>query len=333
MPQCQNLSRARILLLAGGDSAEREISLSSGVAVGTALNAAGLTFEAIDPALVDLTRFAWQADDIVFNALHGGGGENGDIQTLLEAVGVPFTGSGSTVSQLAFSKSAAKVRFQQQGVPTAPFVLIHRSDSHERLNQQAERIGYPLAVKPDQQGSSLGVSIVHEPDELLQAAEECFRYGAVGLTEQAIPGTEWTLGVLDDDPLPLIKIGTEHTFFDFEAKYEDDATEYRLEFDEPPAIVNAITRAGLDACRALGTCGVARVDLRLDPGGNPFVLEVNTVPGFTDHSLVPKAAAHAGISFPELCQRMLQSALDHAPAKSPAESTPLTPIWPTRQAG
>ena len=327
------LTRARILVLAGGDSAEREISLQSGAAVAAACDSAGLRVERIDPALTDLTSFPWQPHDIVFNALHGGAGENGDIQLLLEAARVPYTGSGPATSQLAFSKSAAKLRLQQSGIPTPRFVLIHRSDSGGRLRQQAERIGFPLVVKPDQQGSSLGVGIVQDSSDLLSAAAECFRYGAFGLFEQAIPGTEWTLGVLDDNPLPLIKIETGNAFFDFDAKYEDDATDYQFNFDESPAVLNAITQAGLGACQAVGTISVARVDLRLDPQGNPFVLEVNTVPGLTDHSLAPKAAMQAGIPFPELCRRMLESAINrHAAAPIP-QLHPAPQTWPTRQAG
>jgi D-alanine-D-alanine ligase len=328
-----SLSDARILLLAGGDSAEREISLKSGYGVATALQTLELHFELLDPALTDLHRFRWQPNDVAFVALHGGSGENGEIQAILEQAGVPYTGSGPAASQRAFSKSAAKLRFQQSGVPTPAFVLIHHSDSSTRLREQALRIGYPLVVKPDQQGSSIGVTIVHSPEALTSATDECFRYGPFGIIEQAIPGSEWTLGVLDDDCLPLIKIETDKTFFDFCAKYQDDATRYLLDFDEPSAITNAITQAGHAACRAVGTVGVARVDLRLNPEGQPFVLEVNTVPGFTDHSLVPKAAARAGIPFPELCQRMLESALEHAPAEPVQHLRPAPPTWRARQAG
>jgi len=327
------LSAARILLLAGGDSAEREISLKSGYGVATALQALRLNVELLDPALTDLHRFRWQPNDIAFVALHGGSGENGEIQAILEAAGVPFTGSGPAASQLAFSKSAAKLRFLQSGVPTPPFVLIHQSDSEARLREQAQRIGYPLVIKPDQQGSSIGVTIVHSPETLTTATKECFRYGPFGIIEQAIPGTEWTLGVLDDECLPLIRIETDNIFFDFSAKYQDETTRYVLDFDEPSTITDAIVRAGHAACRAVGTAGVARVDLRLDPHGQPFVLEVNTVPGFTDHSLVPKAAARIGLSFPELCQRMLESALEHAPAAPVQHFRPAPPAWPARQAG
>lgn len=327
------VSAARVLLLAGGDSAEREISLKSGQGVSAALEALHIPFELVDPALTDLHRFRWQPGDIAFVALHGGSGENGEIQAILEHAGVPYTGSGPGASQLAFSKSAAKLRFQQHGVPTPPFVLIHQSDSSARLQEQAQRIGYPLVVKPDQQGSSIGVTIVHTAEALAAATDECFRYGAFGIMEQAIPGSEWTLGVLDDECLPLIKIETDKTFFDFGAKYEDDETRYLLDFDEPAAVTDSIAQAGLAACRVVGTVGVARVDLRVNPEGQPFVLEVNTVPGFTDHSLVPKAAARMGISFPELVARMLESAVKHGPATPVQYLRPAPPTWRARQAG
>ena len=327
------LPASRVVLLAGGDSAEREISLQSGSCVASALRSLSLPTQAVDPALTDLTRFAWQPGDVAFIALHGGCGENGDVQLILERAGVPYTGSGPATSQLAFSKSAAKMRFQQSGVPTPPFVLIHRSDSRERLHEQANRIGYPVAIKPDQQGSSLGVSIIHSPGDLLAATAECFRYGPFGLIEKAIAGSEWTLGVIDNECLPVIKIETANTFFDFSAKYEDDATHYLFEFPESPQVVNAITKAGHDACRALGTVGVARADLRVDAQGTPYVLEVNTVPGLTDHSLVPKAAARAGIPFAQLCRRMLESALRHGPAVPASHLRRAPRSWPTRQAG
>lgn len=327
------LQSHRIILLAGGTSAEREISLQSGAAVQAALQQLGLETEPVDPALVDLNGFAWRASDIAFIALHGGCGENGDLQTLLEAAGVPYTGSGPEASRLAFSKSAAKLRFLQRGVPTPPFVLVHRNDSRERLLEQAARIGYPLAIKPDQQGSSLGVSIVRSAAELAAAAELCFRYGPFGVFEQAIPGTEWTLGVLDDEPLPLIRIETPNLFFDFGAKYQDDATQYVLELSEPQSTTLGITQAGLEACRALGTEGVARVDLRLDEQGRPWVLEVNTVPGLTDHSLVPKAAAKAGLGFASLCRRMLESALGRFARRQSAAASPEFQTRSWRQAG
>jgi D-alanine-D-alanine ligase len=303
------LTGHRIVVLAGGCSAEREISLQSGEAVLSALASSGCEILLIDPAIVDLYQMRWQPHDMAFIALHGQFGEDGEVQELLERAGVPYTGSDASTSRTAFSKSAAKLRFLQNGIPTPPFVLIHRSDSAARLRDVAARIGYPLVVKPDQQGSSLGVSLVADESELDDATEHCFDYGAFGIIERAIAGTEWTQPVLDAQPLPLIHIATPREFFDFDAKYHDDETQYLFEFSQPAAVVQQIASAGTGACAALGTSGLARADLRVDESGKPWVLEVNTVPGLTEHSLVPKAAAQLGLSFTALCEAALQSAL------------------------
>lgn len=302
-------SRWVVAVLAGGDSAERSVSLKSGAAVAHALAEQGHGIVPLDPAAVDLARYDWTGIDLAFNALHGPFGEDGRVQELLESIGMPYTGSGVIASRLAMSKSAAKERFLQQGVPTPEYVLIHEADTATAILAKANEIGFPLVVKPDAQGSSLGVTIVRTPDELPAALTRCFELDSFGLIEAAIPGEEWTLGVLDDQALPLIRIETEREFYDFSAKYTDDDTRYCFEFDLPDEVVRSIEAAGLAACRAVGTNGIARVDLRLDRFHQPWVLEVNTVPGFTDHSLVPKAAARLGWSFGELCERAIESAL------------------------
>jgi D-alanine-D-alanine ligase len=227
-------------------------------------------------------------------------------------MGVVFTGSSEDASRLAFSKSASKERFFQSAVPTPRYVLVHESDGVDRSHELADRIGFPLVVKPDTQGSSLGVSIVRTAEALPGALRQCFRYDSFGLLEAAIAGTEWTLPLLDDEPLPLIQIATPREFYDFAAKYEDPATEYRFEFTESRAAVASLVDVGCRAARAVGTKGLARVDMRLDPEGRPWVLEVNTIPGLTEHSLLPKSAARAGISLGELCERSLESALTAA---------------------
>lgn len=309
------LAALRVAVLAGGNSPERPISLASGQAVSAALASRGHIVVDLDPADVDLACYSWEGIDAAFLALHGPFGEDGQVQQILEAAGIPFTGSDSVTSQLAFSKSASKERFLQQGVSTPSYVLIHESDDAARMQQHARMLGYPLAVKPDGQGSSLGVSIVHSPDELAQALTRCFHYDSFGILEAAIPGTEWTLGLLDDEPLPLIQIQTPHAFFDYQAKYEDEATQYVFEFDLPGNVVQAIETAGRRACEALGTRGLVRVDIRVDRLHRPWILEVNTIPGLTDHSLVPKAAARAGIDFAMLCELAVQRCLASAVAR------------------
>lgn len=316
--KAQRLDPMQIAVLAGGESAERAVSLQSGAAVTRALSERGHQVTAIDPAETDLAAVNWSEFTVAFLALHGPFGEDGQVQSVLEAAGVAYTGSNAAVSRLAFSKSASKERFSQHGVPTPPYVLIHESDAATRVQQEAQRLGYPLVVKPDAQGSSLGVSIIDSPHELPQALERCFELDPFGILEPAVVGTEWTVGLLDDLVLPLIQIETGRPFFDYQAKYEDDDTVYRFEFSLPGHVVEAIESAGRRAGEALGTSGVVRVDIRLDRLQQPWVLEINTIPGFTDHSLIPKAAARLGINLGELCERAIRSCLSTA---KPARKT------------
>jgi D-alanine-D-alanine ligase len=299
----------RVAVLAGGDSDEREISLQSGAAVQQALAERGHQVLHLDPAVVDLAGVDWQQFDVAYLALHGQFGEDGQVQQLLDETGIPYTGSNAAASRLAFSKSAAKERFLQFGVPTPPYSLMHYTDDADRVRRITDSIGYPLVVKPDCQGSSLGVSIVRSPEELPAALKLCFQFDSFAVVETAVLGPEWTVGLLDDLVLPPILIETDRDFFDWSAKYEDDATRYVFDYDAPPATVARIQQIARDACAALGTSGLARVDLRLDADSQPWVLEVNTIPGCTSHSLVPKAAARMGIEFGDLCERAIRSCL------------------------
>lgn len=303
------LPRLRVAVLLGGPSAEREVSLLSGSAVAAALRKAGHQVLEIDPARVTLATQEWRDVDVAFIALHGRFGEDGQVQQILEDAGVPYTGSGVAASRLAISKSATKERFAQQGVPTAPYVLVHETDPAQHILRQAQSVGFPLVVKPDTQGSSLGVSIVPTADLLPVALTRCFQFDPFAVLERWINGTEWTAGFIDNLSLPLIRIETDHAFFDYHAKYEDDATQYRVTGGLATGTETVIAGTALAACRAVGSRGIARVDLMVDSRDQPWVLEVNTIPGMTDHSLVPKAAAQLGIDFVELCERCLESAL------------------------
>jgi D-alanine-D-alanine ligase len=302
------LPRMHVIVLAGGDSSERAVSLDSGAAVARALAERRHAVTSIDPAETPLESLDWSGCDVVFLALHGRFGEDGEVQALLDAAGVPYTGSDADAARLAFSKSASKERFLHAGVPTLPYVLVHQTDDAARIDRQARKLGFPLVVKPDRQGSSLGVSIVHAVEALPQALARCFAYDAFGVLEPAVIGSEWTVGVIDDQVLPAIEIETDREFFDYEAKYADEATRYRFAYSAPRQVVAAIESAGARAATAVGARGIARVDLMLDRASRPWVLEVNTIPGFTSHSLVPKAAARIGISFGELCERAIHSA-------------------------
>ena len=305
-----------LVVLAGGESHERDVSLKSGAAVSNALTSRGHKVTRWDPLNVDLSTACWDGVDAVFLALHGKFGEDGSVQALLEKAAVRYTGSDSSVSRLAFSKSASKERFFQCGVQTPAYVLVHESDDAARIEKQARKLGYPLVVKPDAQGSSFGVSIVHSPEDLPQSLARCFHFDTFGILEPAIAGTEWTVGLLDKRTLPLIQIETEREFYDFEAKYNDETTQYLFEFALPPVVVQEIEPAARRAAGALGVRGLSRVDLRLDRMHRPWVLEVNTVPGFTDHSLVPKAAERMGMSLGELCEEAISSCLRAAHSSS-----------------
>ena len=302
-----------IVVLAGGESAESEISLKSGAAVSRALTSRGHQVKTVDPSLVDLENYDWTNCDVVFIALHGTYGEDGTIQATLDRLGVPYAGCDAATSKLAFSKSASKERFIQNNVSTPAYVLIHESDDAQRIEQNARSLGYPLVVKPDAQGSSLGVSIVNTPEELPQALARCFHYDSFGILESAIKGSEWTVTLIDDQILPLIQIQTPNEFFDYDAKYVEDSTQYLFNFDLPTNVIQSIIKTGANACEALGTRGIVRVDLLLDRFQKPWVLEVNTIPGFTDHSLVPKAAAQADIDFGALCEGVLVNCLTKPP--------------------
>ncbi len=305
----------RIAVLAGGDSDEREISLKSGMSVEAALAKRGHRVLQLDPAIVELSGVDWSHFDVAFIALHGRFGEDGQVQQLLDEAHVPYTGSNALASRLAFSKSAAKERFLQSGVPTPAYSLIHYTDDLERIQRKAAGIGYPLVVKPDTQGSSLGISIVRSPDQLSSALKLCFQFDGFGIIETMIEGTEWTVGLIDAELLPAIQIETDQEFFNWQAKYEDNDTRYLFDADFPPGVVEKIELAAQRACHAVGTAGLARVDLRLDELHQPWVLEINTIPGFTDHSLLPKAAARRGIDFPALCDRIVQASCRvHPPA-------------------
>jgi D-alanine-D-alanine ligase len=303
------VTRLRLAVLAGGDSPEREVSLASGAAVSAALEARGHDVVVYDPAEIELDRIPWFTFDACFLALHGGAGEDGRVQQRLARLGVDFTGSDARACRLAMSKSAAKERFHTGFVNTPDYCLIHASESLCTAGLKADSLGYPLVVKPDSQGSSLGVSIVHRPEELAEALAKAWALDPFAIAEQFVAGRELTVALLDRRTLPVLEIVTPRGFFDYEAKYSAADTLEQFPADLSPETLAEIEGAALRAAMALGTRGLARVDLILDSAGRPWVLEVNTTPGMTDHSLAPKAARLAGIDMPELCDRMARATL------------------------
>jgi D-alanine-D-alanine ligase len=245
----------------------------------------------------------------VFNIIHGRGGEDGVLQGALEALGIPYTGSGVLASALAMDKLRTKLCWRGAGLPTPAWMLLESADD---LGRCAESLGFPVIVKPASEGSSIGMSRAENLEELRQAYEIAAQYNCQVFAEAWITGKEYTAAVLDDEPLPLIRLETPRAFYDFEAKYRSDTTRYHCPCGldgEAEAALQALARK---ACRCVGVRGWGRVDLLVDGEGRPWLIEVNTVPGMTDHSLVPMAAKAAGIAFDELVWRILETSL--APA-------------------
>ncbi|VAX35844.1 D-alanine--D-alanine ligase [hydrothermal vent metagenome] len=306
-----SLSPQRIALLLGGASSEREVSLESGHAVAEGLAKRGHQVTKIDPADEGFYQTDWSGFDVVFIALHGSFGEDGEIQTYLDAQDICYTGSNAKVSRLAFDKILTKefLLSSQQNIPTPPFVSVTAEDDLSKLFDQIDLLKYPLVVKPNKEGSSIGVSLVSCKEELPAALSCCRQFGSVCLIEKRIIGSEWTLAFIDDEPLPLIQLKTNNLFYDYAAKYQSSETEYLFDFDFPENVKKKIISVGVQTAQAIGTHGIARIDMMLDNQHQPWILEVNTIPGMTSHSLVPKAAMQAGICLPELCERVVLSAL------------------------
>jgi D-alanine-D-alanine ligase len=282
--------RWTIAVLAGGDSAEREVSLRSGAEVARALASVGHRVTTLDPAHCDLNQVVWSHFDACFVALHGGAGEDGHIQQLLEHHGVAYTGSDPTACRLAMSKLASKRRFVAGGVPTPDFAEIAAYATPAQIVSRVARLDYPLIVKPDAQGSSIGVAAVNNPAELSAAIRTARRFAVSVLAEARIVGREFTVAVIDEMPLPPIEIVTPEPVFTYEAKYSSPSTEYLFDFELPGRTREHIVDVSVAAAKALGTRGLARVDVMLDADGDAWVLEVNTVPGLTARSLAPLAA-------------------------------------------
>ncbi|BFI97188.1 MAG: D-alanine--D-alanine ligase [Rhodanobacter sp.] len=295
----------RVAVVMGGSSAEREVSLDSGRNVLAALKARGVDAHAIDgiPALLDALRAGHFAR--VFNILHGqhGGGEDGVLQGALESLNVPYTGSGVLGSALSMDKTRSKRVWQSLGLPTPKFVALPRgSDVHAA----AREIGFPLIVKPACEGSSVGVTRVFEEAQLDSAVELAAKYPGDLLMETLIEGDELTVGILGREVLPSIHIVPKGAFYDYNAKYVAEDTQYLCPGLQGAA-EDALRALALDAFDALGCAGWGRVDVMRDRQGRNWLLEVNTAPGMTSHSLVPKAARVAGIDYEALCWRVLET--------------------------
>ncbi len=291
-----------ITVLSGGPSAEREVSLQSGRAIADALGRLGHEVSVADIAADNLKALDRRAD-IVFIALHGTFGEDGQLQRILEDRGIRFTGSNSASSSLAMNKVESKVRFAEAGIPTPTYHVVTPDDAL----QVTESWPLPAVVKPVDQGSSVDTYLVKDRAALQDTATiVATRYGQA-LIERFIDGRELTVGILGDCALPVCEIRTEREFYDYSAKYTDDTTEYLFEFDLPAEVLQRLQMLSLQAHKILGCRDFSRVDWLVDRNDfRPYALEVNTIPGFTSHSLLPKAASRVDISFDQLCQRILE---------------------------
>jgi D-alanine-D-alanine ligase len=294
----------RVAVLMGGSSAEREISLLTGNAVLEALVARGVQATAFDPRELPLTELVATGCDRVFIALHGPGGEDGAVQGALEWLGVPYTGSGVLGSAVGMDKLRTKQLAQAAGVATPGWILLGGAPDFERAVRE---LGLPIAVKPASQGSSVGMSRVENASEVPTAWRAASSLDPVVIAEQWITGAEYTVAILQGEALPAIRIETPRTFYDYQAKYFADDTRYLIPSGLAAAAESGIQQAALTTFAATGAAGWGRVDFVAGEDGVPLLLEINTVPGMTGHSLVPMAAAARGIDFQELAWRILET--------------------------
>lgn len=302
----ENFRNKKIAVLMGGMSAEREVSLKSGAAVHQALQARGFDAVAIDVGHDLAGRLTNEGIQVAFVALHGRYGEDGCVQGLLELMRIPYTGSGVLASALAMHKLYSKQTFAACGILTAPFRCFRRGDA---VSPDQLAFGLPVVVKPVQEGSSVGISIVKQAADLAAAVELAFRYDDEILVEQFVKGQEVQVGILNDQPIGAIEIVPKNEFYDFEAKYTDGMAEHIFPARLDQQLYAKAQQVGVAAHRALGCSGYSRVDLLVTEKGDCYVLEVNTLPGMTALSLLPEIAAKgAGLCFEELVERIIASA-------------------------
>jgi D-alanine-D-alanine ligase len=286
----------RIAVLKGGPSAEREVSLKTGAAAAEALREAGYEVEEITVA--DANFVVPDGTDLAFISLHGTFGEDGQVQEILEERNIPYTGANAAVSRIAFDKGKTKAKFRQAGVPTPEGQLVRRL---EEVTQPL-----PVFIKPNAQGSSVGSHLATTPEELAAALADALKFGDTAVVERFIQGKELTVGILGDQVLPIVEIHPLDGFYDYTNKYTKGRTEYFCPARLPAEITAVIQGHALAAHRAVGDAVYSRVDFLLEKETHPYCLEINTIPGMTATSLLPKAAAAAGIAFPQLCRRIVE---------------------------
>ena len=311
MSEIQNTEFGKVAVLFGGHSAEREVSLNSGQAVLNALLSEGVNAEAFDPAqrpITDITQY-----DRAFIVLHGRGGEDGQIQGLLEWLNIPYTGSGVLASAIGMDKAKTKQLWRGYGLPTAPYQLLNADTDFAKV---AQEIGLPLIIKPVHEGSSIGMSKVDSLEQFASAYQQAAQHDSVVMAERWITGREFTIVFLNGQALPVIRLQppADVAFYDYQAKYERNDTVYGIPCGLSPEDEKTLQDLALQAFMTVGATGWGRVDAMQDEQGNFWLLEVNTVPGMTDHSLVPMAAKAVGHSFASLCVMILGQTLKQSSA-------------------
>jgi D-alanine-D-alanine ligase len=295
----------KVAVMMGGKSAEREVSLKSGAAVLAALRSSGVDAHPFDPRDKPLEALHGEGYQRVFIALHGRGGEDGTLQGALDLMAIPYTGSGVLASALAMDKWRSKLVWQAAGLPVPEYVVLDAASDFAAVEA---RLGLPLFVKPANEGSSIGISKVKRTGELRAAYDLAARYDSCVIAERFLAGGEFTVGILAGQALPVIRIVPATEFYDYDAKYLRDDTEYRIPGGLGEEREREMRDVALRAFAVLGGRGWGRMDLMLDGAGAVYCLEANTSPGMTDHSLVPMAAKAAGIQFPQLVLRLLEEA-------------------------
>jgi D-alanine-D-alanine ligase len=303
------LTTKRIAVLMGGQSAEREISIRSGQAVWAALLRKGYNAIPLDVDHSVASRLREVQAQMVFIALHGPGGEDGTIQGMLEILRIPYTGSSVQACAMAMDKVVTKALLEYHKIPVPRGLVRTRREGKAPLPRG---FGFPVVVKPINQGSTLGISIVKGSRDLIAGIELALQYGPTVLVEEYIKGRELTVGVVNDRPLPAVEIQAPNGFYDYTAKYTPGASVYKVPAPLPQRTAKLLQSLALDVHRHLGCRGATRVDFRLDPRGCPFVLEINTVPGMTETSLLPMAAKAAHLSYESLVEAILESAIERA---------------------
>jgi len=296
----------------GGIGSERDISIQSGTCVAEALREAGFDVVTADVRPDNLDILEDNSIDVFFPALHGEFGEDGRLQQILEDKSLLYAGSGPTASKLAFDKMASKKHFAEAGVATPAAIEFNAETDIKQLEKRLQYLADEYVVKPIRQGSSVGVRIIADRQEAIGAAQETLNEFGDCIIEEFIGGREITAGILQNRALPIIEIRSKTGFYDYHAKYIDEETEFLFDTIDDPALTAQIQTAALDCFRALGCRHFARVDFILDDDRNPYALEINTIPGLTSHSLLPKAAAKTGLSMSDLCAKIVEAAYSPA---------------------